>query len=294
MKDTTETKRDPRHKRQGRRPERRAARLFSSVELTLVRKDLHAIWRRNGIRALLMAMPAVLIMVIPLLYSVAISLLPVTETQPPEQLRAMISAETAGHGYRQFWMDAFATLICPMLFLCVPIVCAVASASCVFVSEKENHTLETLLLTSMGARSVFNTKVTVCVLLSVAVSVVSFLVFAITMSVADIMISAPYFFSLEWLVTLFLLMPAVSLFSVVFVTLLLHKVKTVGESLQTMGYLILPFAVLFLLQFTGLFRVNVFFLGFLAILLFAAACVLFNASARRFQPDTLFAGPSEA
>ncbi len=254
-----------------------------------MRKDLNAIWRRKGIRALLMIMPAVLVVVIPLAYFATISLLPVPETaHRPEVLLSLLSAETAGHGYRQFWMDAFTSLMCPMLFLAVPIVCAVTSAACVFVSEKENHTLETLLLSPMSSRSIFNTKITVCVMVTIIISVVSFFVFAITVSVADIVISAPFFMSLEWLVTLFLLMPSVTLFSVVFVTLLIHRVGSVGECLQTVGYILLPFLVLFLIQFTGAIRLNALFLGVLSVVLFAVSVLLFNFSARRFNADSLF------
>lgn len=255
-----------------------------------MRKDLNAIWNRKGIRALLMMMPVVLVVIIPLIYFVAISLLPAAETgQTPEAIRALLSAESADYGYRQFWMDAFTTLLCPLLFLCVPIVCAVASASCAFVSEREKGTLETLLLSPMNAKSVFNAKITACTLVSVVISLIAFVIFTITVSVADIMISAPYFFSLEWLVTAVLLMPALALFSVVFVSLILTRVYSTGESLQTMGYLILPFVALYLVQFTGVFRITFLFLAGLAVVLLALSIVLFNFSARKFQPESLFA-----
>lgn len=254
----------------------------------MVRKDLGAIWGRKGIRALLMMMPVVLVVVIPVIYFVAISLLPVAEgSKMPEAIHALLAPENAGGGYRQLWMEAFTTLLCPMLFLSVPIVCSVASASCAFVSEKENGTLETLMLSSMDVKSMFNAKITACVLISVTISLISFVAFTITVSVADILISAPYFFNLEWLVLLVLLMPAVSLFSVIFVSLILSRVYSTGEALQTMGYLILPFIVLFLAQFTGLFRMNYLFLIVLAVAFAIASVVLFNASARRFQAEKL-------
>lgn len=256
----------------------------------LVRKDLNAIWNRKGIRALLMMMPVVLVVILPLIYFVAISLMPAVETsQPPEAIRALLPEESASHGYRQLWMDAFTTLLCPLLFLCVPIVCAVASASCAFVSEREKGTLETLFLSSMDAKSVFNAKITACTLISIVISLIAFVVFTITVSVADILISAPYFFSLDWLVTAVLLMPALSLFSVTFVSLILTRVYSTGESLQTMGYLILPFVALYLVQFTGAFRITFFFLIVLAAFLLVISIVLFNISARRFQAETLFA-----
>ena len=53
----------------------------------MAKKDLGAIWQRKGIRALLMLMPVILLVVIPLVYSAATSLLPVTEdAQVPEAM----------------------------------------------------------------------------------------------------------------------------------------------------------------------------------------------------------------
>ncbi len=255
---------------------------------------MNAIWRRKGIRALLMVMPVVLVAVIPLMYFVAISLLPASETaSPPKAILALLPPETAQHGYRQFWMDAFTTLLCPVLFLCVPIVCGVASASCAFVGERENNTLETLFLSSMSTKSIFNAKITACALISVFISLVSFVLFTITVSVADIMIGAPYFFSFDWLITVILLMPSLALFSVVFVSLVLPRVHSVGESLQTMGYLILPFITLYLIQFTGVFRITFLLLFGLSVLLAVLAIVLFNASSRRFQAEKLLSRAAE-
>ena len=57
-------------------------------------------------------------------------------------------------------MAAFTTLLCPMLFLCVPVICSVTVAAQVFVREKEGGTLETLMLSSMDARSLLHAKVT--------------------------------------------------------------------------------------------------------------------------------------
>ncbi len=256
----------------------------------MAKKDLSAIWNRKGIRALLMAMPVALTVIVPLVYFVVISLLPEGEKgQLPKTIQILLSAENADYGHRQFWMNAFTTLMCPVLFLCVPIVCSVASASCAFVSERENGTLETLFLSSMNAKSVFNAKITACTLISVIISLISFVLFAITVSIADLMLSAPYFFSLEWLVTAVLLMPSLALFSVVFVTLILPRVYSTGEALQTMGYLILPFVLLYLVQLTGVFQITFLFLIVLALVLMALSIVLFNLSARKFRAENLTA-----
>lgn len=201
-------------------------------------------------------------------------------------LKALASVDFDGD-VRAFWLDIFAQLVCPTLFLCVPIVCAVAAATCAFVSELKNGTLETLLLSSMNVKSVFNAKITACTLISVIISLISFVVFTITMSVADILLSAPFFFNLEWLVTALLLTPALALFSVVFVSLIMAKVHSTSESLQTMGYLILPYALLCIAQLAGVFRLGFLTLLGLSVILFGADIILFNVSAGRFNAETL-------
>lgn len=255
----------------------------------LVGKDLGAIWRNKGTRALLMLLPVVLIVVLPLAYSVTISFLPTEDAlYLPKEIAAMVGG-LDGYGPRRQWMAAFTSLLCPMLFLCVPIVCSVTAAARVFVGEKEGGTLETLMLSSMDVKSLLHAKVTCCTLLSVAISLLSFLAFAIAVSVADILMGAPFFFNLEWLVCLVLLMPLTALFSVVFVSWELPRVHSVGEAMQTMGYLMLPLLLLYLIQFTGVFRITVPLLLGIAALLAVLSVVLFNITSRNFQPERLFA-----
>lgn len=167
--------------------------------------------------------------------------------------------------------------------------CAVASASCSFVGERENGTLETLFLSSMSEKSIFNAKITACTIISVVISLISFVLFTITVSIADIMLSAPFFFSLEWLVTALLLMPSLALFSVVFVSLIINRVHGTSEALQTMGYLILPLAAMCIIQLAGAVKVGFLFLIVFAALLLVLAIILFNVSARNFRAERLFA-----
>lgn len=269
-------------------------KLFSSAELVLVKKDLNAIWSRKGVRALLMAMPLLLVVVLPIVYFAAIGLLPdKAVTEEPKILLDLLSIRQGALPYRPFWTTVFTTLLCPVLYLCVPIVCSVAAASCTFFGEKENSTIETLFLSSMSAKSVFHAKITVCTLISVIISWISFVVFGITVSIADLLLGAPYFFNLEWLVMALLLTPALSLFSVVFVSAVLSRVYNMTESIQTMGYLLLPFIVLYLIQFVGVFRVTMPVIALIAAVLGVLAIILFNLSSRKFQAELLFGRSSE-
>ena len=267
--------------------------VFSSAEIVLVGKDLSALWRSKGTRALLMLLPVILVVVIPLVYSVAISFLPTADDLTlPKQIAALMSG-VEKYGPRRQWMAAFPTLLCPMLFLCVPIICSVLAASKVFVGEKEGHTLETLMLSAIDEKSILHAKVTCCTLLSVAISFVSFVAFTITISVAELLMGAPFFLNLEWIICLLLFVPVLALFSVVFVSWEFSRVHSSGEALQTMGYLMLPLLLLYLGQFTGAFRITVPLLLGIIVVLAVLSIVLFNVTSRRFQPEFLFDVPRE-
>lgn len=269
-------------------PKEKKRRLLSSGDLLLVRKDMGEIWARKGLRALLMLLPVTLVVLVPIVYFSAISLLPVEPgSKVPDAILAMLPQSAASLEYRQAWQVAFKELLCPLLFLCVPILTAAVSASCAFVTERETGTFETLLLTSLDAKAVFNVKVTGCTVLSVLISGASFLIFGLTLMIAGLFTGAPLFLSLDWLALVLLLMPALSLFSVVFVGLIINRVHSTGESLQTMGYLILPVAVLYLVQLTGSLRVNALVLVIVALVLGVADVVLFNAASRGFTPERL-------
>ena len=272
------------NKRQAQRSQRgEKRRAFSSADVLLVKKDMGTIWAQKGLRALLMLLPLTLTVGIPAVYFAAISLLPIEAGAGlPRALLRILPDYTAGLDYRQGWLVAFTELLCPLLFLCVPILTAAVSASCAFVSERETGTFETLLLTSLDVKAVFNAKVTGCTVLSVLITGASFVAFSITEMIFEIFAGVPLFFSLDWLALALLLAPALSLFSVVFVGLIINRVHSTGESLQTMGYLILPVALLYLAQFTGVFRLNFLVLVLIAIVLAGADIILFNAASRGF------------
>ncbi len=255
-----------------------------------MKKDLASIWAKSSQRALLVLLPITLMVGIPAVYFVAISLLPVEAgARLPEAIARLLPSYVSGLDVRQGWQVAFTQLLCPLLFLCVPILTAAASASYAFVTERESGTLETLLLTSMDVKAVFHAKVTNCTVLSVLISAAGFLAFSITAIVAGVFAGIPLFFNLDWLVLLVLMMPVLSLFSVVFVALIVTRVHSTGESLETMGYLILPVALLYLVQFTGVFRLTLPVLLVVTAVLAAAAVVLFNGAARGFTPEKLLA-----
>lgn len=274
--------------RHSRKEAEKENKLLSFAELLLVKKDMKAVWSRSGRRALLIILPLILVVAIPAAYFAVISIMPASPgAQLPGTIGDMLPEYAGELDYREGWLVAFTELLCPLLFLSVPILTGAASASFAFVMERESGTLETLLLTSMGPKSVYGAKTTSCTILSVLISAAGFLAFTVTMGVADALMGVRFFFTLDWLLLLVLETPALSLFSVVFVALTVTRVHSTVESLQTMGYLILPVAAIYLMQLCGVFRLNSLALVIIAVVLAALDVVLFNAASRAFTPEKL-------
>jgi MFS family permease len=259
---------------------------FTPAEIRLIQKDYAVLWNRKGIRTLLMLLPFLLVVAIPAIYIVAVNLLPVPENaEISSVILDLLGNRTEGMRYRQIWFDAFVTLLCPVLYLAVPVICSVVSGAVAFMVEKEEHTLETVLLSSMGQKSVFRSKILGCTLLSVFFSFLSFLAFMITVTVGNMLLSSKYFLTPSWVLMVLLLMPALSFFSVCFVSLVMRRVYSSGEMLQTMGYLLLPILALYLIQLSGLIYISFWFLLVVAILVAAASVIIFRTAEKKFYPE---------
>ena len=60
-----------------------------------------------------------------------------------------------------------------------------------------------------------------------------------------------------------------------------------------MGYLLLPLLLLYLIQFTGVFRVTAPLLIAIAVGLGVLSVILFNLTSRQFQPERLLSRSPE-
>ena len=242
-------------------------------------------WSNGGMRTLLMLAPVIAVVGLPIAAYLSISLLPEAQI-PSDSVLALLP--DPNRGSKQLWMEAFSKLLCPLFYLCVPILCGVTTAASSFAREKEDHTLETVFLSALDSRSIYNAKVTGCCILSLLISWISFAALTITLSVLGLLLSAPFFLNLEWIIVSLLITPALVFFSVSFVSLILHRVQRVQETLLTCGYLILPLAVLYVLQFSGVFYCGPFLLLVFFLLIAAFGVVLFNRSGIQFNAETLF------
>lgn len=267
---------------------KRRISLLTAQEQTLIIHDLGQLWKRRTMRFLVTFIPIFLVLLLPVAFLVSAALIPGEKGQKfPGFLMNILAIDTAGLNYQQLMFAAFNKLLSPMLVLIVTIICSVSVASCAFIMEKENQTMETLMLSAMDRKAIFNAKVSESVIFSVFLSLISFVVFLITMIVGGSILNMPFSFRMEWPIIVLVVIPALSLFCTVLISLLVPRIHTLVESLQTLGYFIVVLGIFYLLQFAGVWNINAWFYLILGVVLFIVDFILYNASARRFTPELI-------
>ena len=178
--------------------------------------------------------------------------------------------------------------ILPVFFLIIPIMAASIMAASSFVGEKEKHTLETLLYSPLSAGQIFRAKVMASFLLSMTVSMISFLaMFAVVETEVFFLMGSLLLPDINWLIVLLLLSPSVSLIAITLIVRGSAKAQSVEESQQSAVFLIIPVLLLIVGQFSGVMLLNVWILLGLSILCAAAAWLLMQRALGKFTYEML-------
>lgn len=261
--------------------------VLQPCERAIIRKDLHNIWHTRMIRLTVILVPALLCLVLPAFYLAIAWFLPAEAGSVSDDLAFLQSAAGEEMTERQLMVYLVAQLLGPMFFLMIPLMVSTTSAACSFVGERENSTMETLLLAPVSLRQIFRAKVAACALLSLIAEAVSLLAFSLVMAIGSVLFETPFYFNLSWAVLVFLLAPAVALFGVTFMVLISGRSKSSMEAMQTSGYLVLPVVLLFVAQLSGAFTLGPVLLLLIAVLVGGADAVLVSIASRSFTPERL-------
>lgn len=262
-------------------------KLLSSAEQAVVNKDFGEIWNTRMARNTIVLVPLVMVLFLPVMYLLMILFVPAGEMNGVDQMLQLLPREASYFSVKQGMFYIMTNVVCPMFFLMIPLMVSSVSAASSFVGEKERGTIQTLLLTPLSVKSIFKAKVLSCVFLSAIATGISFVVFACVITAGDLLLGMPFFLNWNWLVLVLFLAPGVTVFGVVFMVLVSGRSKSYMESFQTSGYIVLPLVLLFVGQFTGLFRLNALILLVIAVVLLVVDCLLWFVAARSFTPEKL-------
>ena len=254
----------------------------------VMRKDLTAVRRSKAVVIPMLAVPTLLLVVMPFLIGLAArsqsadlsSLLatmpsgladPILSLPPEQQLIVLVN------GY----------LLAP-LFLIVPLMVSSVLAADAFAGEKERRTMETLLHLPIDNRDLFLAKLLSAFVPAVLVSWIGFVMFSIVANAVAWDVMGRIFVPTRlWLVMIFWVAPAVAAFGLGVMVRVSVRARSTQEANQLGGAVVLPLIFLAVAQSTGLLLLDLEIAIAIGAVIWLLALVLTTRGARRFTRDEL-------
>lgn len=252
----------------------------------IIKKDLRSITANRRFFLSLLIVPLVLVLVLPSIFVLTAHFAP--EDPDIQAMLELLPQGILSDDPGLALLHLVFNYLLPVFFLIIPIMASSIMAANSFVGEKEKHTLETLFFAPLRLDQIFRSKVLASFLLSMAVSLLSFLAmfFVVEAEVFFLMrtflIPGP-----NWLIMLALLSPSVSLIAVTLIVRGSAKAQSMEESQQSAVFLILPLLLLIVGQVSGLMLVSPWILLVLSLLCMGIAWILLKRAIKGFTYERL-------
>ncbi|HET7489407.1 MAG TPA: ABC transporter permease subunit [Acidimicrobiales bacterium] len=227
--------------------------------VAVIRKDLTAIRRSPAVVAPMIAVPVLLLVLMPLGIGLAAR---AQHSVDISRVLARLPGSVAEPILRLPVSEQLLVLVCGYLlaplFLIVPLMVAAVLAADAFAGEKERRTLETLLHLPIPDRQLFYAKVLGAFLPAVLVSWIGFVAFAVVVNtVAWPVLHRVFVPTRLWAVVILWVAPAVAALGMGVMVRVSARAKTAQEANQLGGAVILPLLFIAVGQSTGLLLVTV-------------------------------------
>lgn len=261
--------------------------MVNDMQKALIAKDMKNITSNKRLFPVLLIVPLALTLVMPTIFILSTAFVPV-DSSDFKMLLDMVSGGVLTGDPRLQIIDLVLNSIMPLFFLLVPIMSASVMAASSFVGEKEKRTLETLLYCPLTLRQIFTAKILASFLVSMLVSMISFIAMVLAVEVEVVLITGSFILpGVTWLILLLLVSPAISLIAITLIVRGSAKAQTMEESQQKSLFLVLPIILLVAGQFAGVVLINAWIILALGVALAAGAFLALRASAGKFQYETL-------
>ncbi len=269
---------------------RRPARSWPVIR-AIIAKDLIAVRRSKAVVIPMIAVPALLMIVLPLLVGLAaraadhpdvgriLNSMPGDLARPILRLPAREQLIVLVNGY----------LLAP-LFLIVPLMVSAVLAADAFAGEKERKTLESLLHLPIADRDLFLAKLLTAFLPAIAVSLIGFICFCVVSNgVAWPVLHRVFVPTKLWMVMILWIGPAVATLGLAVLVRVSVRARTSQEANQLGGAVILPLIFLSVGQSSGVLLAPIPVAVGIGAVIWVIALVLVRGGAKRFTRDQLAA-----
>lgn len=163
----------------------------------------------------------------------------------------------------------FVTYLYTPFFLVIPIMASSVVAANSFVGEKERKTLESLLLSPVDMLSLFIGKVLSAFIPAIMITLIMFIFFGLSITVLTApLFVEPIFPTVDWMIMISWVVPAVCLFVILFNVLISAKVRGFQEAYQLGSVVVIPIVILIISQLFGYFFLNTWRIFFMGLIVF--------------------------
>jgi ABC-2 type transport system permease protein len=259
---------------------------------TVMLKDLTAVRRSKAIVIPMIAVPTLLLVVLP----VALGLF--ARNAPTEQVANALESPIV-HDLvtpilslperERIVVLVLGYLLSPLL-LVIPLMVSAVLAADAFAGEKERRTLEGLLHLPISDRDLFLAKVLGAYVPAVVITFASAILYAVICNIVAWPVTGHIFLPFtQWALTMIWVAPAVALLALGLLVIVSSKAKTTQEANQLGGAVILPLIFVVAAQASGLMLAPPLAVLIVGALVWIGALALVVINGRRFTRDRLAA-----
>ena len=255
----------------------------------VIRKDVRAVSRSKAVVIPMLAVPALLMIVVPFglgLYARShahVNVQRVLDAVPGDLAKPILSLPES----QQLLVLINGYLLAP-LFLIVPLMVSAVLAADAFAGEKERKTLESLLYLPITDRELFVAKLLGAFIPAVLVSWIGFVAYATVSNVIGWSVMHRIFLPTRvWFIVIVWVAPAVAALGLGVMVRVSARARTSQEANQLGGAVVLPLIFLAVGQATVLLLVSPFVSLAFGAVLWVVALLLVRGGARRFTRDQL-------
>jgi ABC-type Na+ efflux pump permease subunit len=267
--------------------------MVNNMQKAIIKKDIMGLTANKRILVSLIVVPLAMTVVMPLIFISTILFSPLDSPDMLQfeqllELSNIGSTNAAINNAQAKLISIVLNNIISLFFILIPIMAASIMAANSFVGEKEKKTLETLLYCPLQLKEIFSAKILASFLLSMAVSVFSFVVMLVVIETMLFIVTRSIILpNINWVIIMFLVSPAASIISINLIVRGSAKAKSSEEAQQSCLFLILPVILLIVGQASGLMMMSIYIFAILGAVLAFIAVLTLRGSFGKFKYETL-------
>lgn len=264
---------------------------MNKSEQALIKKDIQELLSNKQVLLPMIIVPLLFVVIFPSVLLVGAQYVTDMDSNvftDIEPLIKQLQFDSSAYTPAQLLIKITVDFLFPPFFLIISILSSSVMGASSFVGEKEHHTIESLFYTPISMERLLRAKIFGVFLPSFVVTLFSFLIFTVIINVGGLVYFDHLIFpTVQWLLIVGWLSPALSMLSLVFTALVSAKANSFQGAQQISGLLVLPVILLLVGQTSGLFLLNDFFLVVIGSLMFLVDFFLIKQVSKRFSPEKL-------